>query len=350
MSQEPALPKSNRSAFHCGWLLPVEIALIFFALVCALLYQHFGLMLRDPVALYLPRMVSAVEWYGTGLVLVLLVRRLIDLRRARGAFRDTLTEFIDQQLNRSRLLEDLRLLNAISICFVIFLNLKHLIPFVNSGVFDSLLVLQERKLFGGRLGVEVVQDLLGPQVAFVLSESYLFFYPYMALLTLAVFFAVPYSVDYNRVDRDGSGRRLFVLRFVLVWLIGVISVYLFPTWGPCFFLPETVSELPQTAMTDIQRRLWSYKILLGSQPFDRAGIYIISGLPSLHFAIVLLGSLELKRLKSPLHYLSWVFLLLTGITTIYFGWHYVVDNVAAVLLVLLVNGLTSRFFVCPRPS
>ena len=60
----------------------------------------------------------------------------------------------------------------------------------------------------------------------------------------------------------------------------------------------------------------------------------IAAFPSLHVAIAMTACLMAHLLGLPrfVRVAAWVFLGLTEISTIYFGWHYVVDDLAGLLL------------------
>jgi membrane-associated phospholipid phosphatase len=69
---------------------------------------------------------------------------------------------------------------------------------------------------------------------------------------------------------------------------------------------------------------------------------MISGFPSLHIAVVLTGSVYLSHIHWAVAFLSWIFVLLTINSTLYLGWHYLLDDVGAVALVYISYVLTSR--------
>ncbi len=60
---------------------------------------------------------------------------------------------------------------------------------------------------------------------------------------------------------------------------------------------------------------------------------MISGFPSLHMAVTVLGSVYLGKLHWSLAAASWIFVLLITNSTIYLGWHYVLDDIGSLALV-----------------
>ena len=85
----------------------------------------------------------------------------------------------------------------------------------------------------------------------------------------------------------------------------------------------------------MQEELWRNRLHVLRNPYDNSGAFLISGLPSLHIAVVLLGTYYLNKLSKLIGLVSFMFLILTFISTIYFGWHYVVDDIGAGFLVAL---------------
>ncbi len=294
------------------------------------LFQFFELPLRSPFEFYLSRMGYAIGWYAFALTLALLFSRLRDIKRSSDPEPRTLWQsllgFRDQYLTLETLLTDLRFLNVICLTFVIFIQLKHLTPILThweSGVWDGALATSERQIFGGQFAGQALINILGTTqtTANVLSALYLGFFPYMAIL-LAI--ALMYR---NRSEKEN-----FFLGFSLVWLLGVLLIYALPSWGPRFYSPDTFASLPVTDVSELQERLWQNKLFVQSHPRSEKGIYLISGFPSLHLAVEIYGALFLRRISSWLAGVSWIFIGCTVITTLYFGWHYLIDDIAAAIL------------------
>ena len=105
-----------------------------------------------------------------------------------------------------------------------------------------------------------------------------------------------------------------------------------PTWGPCFYRPELFSGLPLTEVRKLMDDLWRDKLFVERQPFSEQGIFLISGFPSLHIAVVVFGSLSLGKVSFTLAARSWGFTAITAVATLYFGWHYVLDDIGGFLL------------------
>ncbi len=300
---------------HYKLLYPIELVVILGVVIVCALYGTFDISLISPILLYQERITSGILLYCLSLFIALFVTRLGDIKnkQSRG---DSLTSFYRKFLNTNSLLYDLRIVHAISLMFVVFIQLKHLIPSVNSAVYDNLLLENERSIFGGKLATEIFIDFFGPSAAQLFSQSYMIWYPYMAVMMFVII-----------LTRNKVFVQEFSLAFVLLWFLGIAVIYAFPTWGPCFSAPEILGLLPETRMTEIQASLWTEK--------NNGGVFLISGLPSLHLAVTILGSIYLGKVSKILGIVSWIFTLLTIITTIYFGWHFVLDDIASIFLVWL---------------
>jgi membrane-associated phospholipid phosphatase len=220
-----------------------------------------------------------------------------------------------------------------ALTFLLFINLKHLIPLVNPSLYDQVLLKADRLMFSGQISGEWVQNILGLRYAGFLSTAYILFYSY-TLFSALVFI----------LQRNESLRQEFFTSFVLLWFLGILIVYCFPTIGPCFYMAERFAEIPACRVTEVQTMLWDHKLMLDQFPKSEKGIYAISGFPSLHLAVPILGAVYLKRFSRFLAWLSWLFVALTVVTTLYFGWHYLLDDVGSFLLVLLVMRVTQSIF------
>jgi membrane-associated phospholipid phosphatase len=309
---------------------PCELAVIGFGVLTLVLYWYFNLPLRDPWRLYREKVGGGLVWYGTGLPLCLLLRRLGEIRAASGTHRAvgwllTWERYRRDFLSSTSLIRDLRLVHALALCFVFFINLKNLIPLLNTALYDEQFIRWERYLCFGKLCAERAIDVLGVAATQVMSSCYVFFFPYMGLLLMTMV-----------LQRNSKLAAEFCLSFVLVWFIGVIIVYLVPTLGPCYAAPDLLPPLPESETTDLRQMLWQFKVLVEQQPDNKHLAYLIAGFPSLHLAVPVLGSLYLRRIHWVLSSLSWLFCLLTVVTTLYFGWHYLLDDVGAFLLALFV--------------
>lgn len=318
-------------------LYPVEEVTLAALGLMGALYLYFDVPLRMPGQMYLLKVISGTLMYAVGLLLVapllLRLRHIAEMRRTAAplGWRHTTAEFRARFLETHLLWRDFRHVHAIGALMLAFVHLKHLIPRMNSAVHDAAVAGFERLLAGGVSPSERLLSLLGPEQAPLWSEVYTLFYPYMGFI----------SVVFILQRRLRLGEQ-FCAAFALLWLLGVLAEYAYPTWGPCFSSPDLFAGLPRTEMTDIQQMLWKNKLFVDQNPHSTVGLFLISGVPSLHMAVLFLGSWYLQRIAPPVALLSWLFTAATFVSTIYFGWHFVLDAVAAVPLTALALVLARR--------
>ena len=319
-------------------LEPVErilLLMIFLAVALSALYQ---VAPRSRWDFYIMQTLGAADNYVIGLCLVagLMFLSAIFSKRFAGSIKQriqtALERFVELFLAPREILRDVRMLAAALVLLAVFGQLKHLIPLVNQKLYDPALLASERFVFGGHLSGEWVQGwlsgLLGSAAAPFMSLSYTGYYFY--LTTIILIFVL---------QRNRALAQEFLVAFSLLWLFGALVAYVAPTLGPCFVVPELYSHLPETSVSILQQNMWYQKQALDLDPHNAQALYLIAALPSLHIGVLLLGSIYLRRVSIILAAGSWVMVLLTGLATLYFGWHYLVDHLAALGLVVLVMTL-----------
>ena len=209
--------------------------------------------------------------------------------------------------------------------YVAYRNLKGALPFARDGLHDRALLKLDRAMAFGNDPATVLHDVLGTGVAaYVLSAVYLLFLAFVPLSLGA-------SLVWARNVRTGA---FYVTALCLNWLLGTLSYYLLPSLGPVFVRPMLFADLPETGVSALQRSLLESRLEVLADPAGAASIQGIAGFASLHVSIVLTGALvvHLLGLHRVLRWSMWVFFVLTVISTIYFGWHYLVDDVAGVVI------------------
>lgn len=216
-----------------------------------------------------------------------------------------------QRISLGQLLQDFRFLSAMIVMFAEFAILKNLIPHLAASSWDAWLVESDRFLCGGKMCSEVLLSWLGPGALESVSGHYLFFFRYLSLVATFFVVAVPRKVTQE-----------CLCALIAAYLFGILWVYGMPSTGPVFVHSELYAFMADGQIAGLQRGL------LESQ----GQVYLISGLPSLHVAVVVIGSLFLWRVSRLLAGASWAFTMLTINSTVYLGWHYVLDDVAAVML------------------
>ena len=214
------------------------------------------------------------------------------------------------------------------ITYVSYRNIKSFLPFVRPDTyFDRELHLVDRALFAGYEPAVLLHNLIGTDVtAHFLSSIYLWFLP-LVPLALTAWLIWPNNISYGY---------WFATSQCIAWTLGTASYYMLPTLGPGFEYPFLFVDLPDTGSGQLMEGL-----IYGRQTVMYAGqlgdVQSVAGFASLHTAITLLVALMAQyTLKwRPVHWLLWINFVVTVIATIYFGWHYVADDIAGVVIALL---------------
>jgi hypothetical protein len=215
---------------------------------------------------------------------------------------------------------------AFYIIYVSYRNLKSALPAMIHAQYDHELHLIDRALFFGHEPGAVLQDVFGTHVlAFLFSYVYLWFLP---LVPIAVTAWIVWS-------RNLGYGYWFVTSQGLAWTLGTISYYMLPTIGPGLQYPFVYTPLTHTPTTDLMDSLVNarHTALWDTQ----AGTaQTVAGFASLHTAITLLVALMVQYTLTNkwIKIAFWVNFVITVCATLYFGWHYVSDDLAGVLIAL----------------
>jgi membrane-associated phospholipid phosphatase len=309
-------------------LFAIEVLAVSSMFCVLLLYVWFGLTERlthpdrNILTYYVELLRSIAFLYPLTLLFAFLS---VVVLNGRNKEQDVIQLFATSYVDRGRLtIEHLRLLHASALCLLMFAHLKHLIPQINTAIFDAQLLAFDQLVLGeallpGLFSSENIVHLTEP-----MEMIYQGFYPYLSIV-LCFFVVLP-----NR-----PLAREFCAFYGLLWLLGVGVVYTYPSLGPCFFVPEVFQNLPANSIQAMQQALWEAHTVLKEDPLNPHLVFAISGLPSLHLALALGGSYYLSKVHWGLGAVSWLFAFLTFISTLFFGWHYILDDVASVLLVVV---------------
>jgi membrane-associated phospholipid phosphatase len=91
-------------------------------------------------------------------------------------------------------------------------------------------------------------------------------------------------------------------------------------------------------VTDLQDSLWNGRqdVRFPLNPFSDS-IQSVAGFASLHTALTLVIALVAHYTvrHAVIRWAAWAFFVLTVISTLYFGWHYIADDIAGVVIALL---------------
>jgi hypothetical protein len=211
------------------------------------------------------------------------------------------------------------------VCYVSYRNIKSYLPLVREDVlFDHEMLQLDHFLMFGHNPAEVLHNVLGTGFAAqVLATAYVSYLPLIPL-TLGAFLVW---------GKDLSLGAWYATALGLNWVLGTISYYMIPTLGPAFAQSQMFQDLPDTGVTALQRSLFRAGVGFKEDPTG-GNIFGIAGFASLHVSVVVTACLFFRRTgqKAIIQISGWVFLALTVTATIYFGWHYIADDIAGAFI------------------
>nr|WP_179665802.1 phosphatase PAP2 family protein [Nocardioides panaciterrulae] len=223
------------------------------------------------------------------------------------------------------------------ITYVSYRNLKSFLPFIMGETkYDRELHLIDHALLFGHDPALLLHGFFGTGVAaHFFSWIYLWFLP---LVPLALTGWLVWS-------RKLSYGYWFATSQCMAWSLGTLSYYALPTLGPGFRYPWLYETLPNTPASSLMDGLYNGRdnvLHYGVQ----GAVQSVAGFASLHCAITLLMALMVQytlRTKV-LRWVFWVNFVLTIFATLYFGWHYISDNIAGIMIALIsfyIGGIAS---------
>ncbi|WP_312856070.1 phosphatase PAP2 family protein [Nocardioides stalactiti] len=222
--------------------------------------------------------------------------------------------------------------------YVCYRNLKSNLPFVRPDParaegevkalsYDRELHVMDRVLFFGSDPSDVLHAVFGTTIsAHVLSQIYLTYLPLVILLV----------VVWLVWSRNVSFGYWFVTAQVVAWTLGTISYYLLPTLGPGIQYWPEYTDLTHTPTTDLMKSITEGRHGVLFDPIVAGALNSVAGFASLHVTITVLWALMVQYTiqSRTLKWVFWVNAGLTVIATLYFGWHYVADDIAGIAIAI----------------
>jgi hypothetical protein len=221
------------------------------------------------------------------------------------------------------------------ITYVSYRNLKSQLPFIlgHNYKFDRPLFSLDKAIFLGHEPAIVLHDLLGNSIsAEFLSSVYLWFLP-LVPLALAVWLVWSRNLGFGY---------WFACSQCIAWTLGTISYFALPTLGPGIQYPWLYETVEDTSAGHLMNslansRVWAINTSSPSLQNLTSTLSGVAGFASLHVAITLLVALMIQY-TTTLRWLKivfWVNTCCTSVATLYFGWHYVADDIAGVAIALV---------------
>ena len=215
-------------------------------------------------------------------------------------------------------------------------NLKGMVPFANLDLYDTQLDRLDQAMFGGQRPTVLLHELLGTDIA---AQVLSFFY---ILWIVALPASLAVALVWARRDRVSSW---WVTAVSLDWIMGVILNFALPTLGPIYDRPADFAELTRTGTTALQESMWTERLQVLADPANAHTVQNIAAFASLHVAIATTACIVAHRagLHRALVQALRAFLAITMVATVYFGWHYVSDVIAGVLVGIVAAWVAERF-------
>jgi hypothetical protein len=307
-------------------------AIAVLALVTTLLFgAQYDIGLRDPDGVIGGRLVFVLALVGVFWALDVIPRGVRRARADGGRAVEHIRAVAAERWSWRRAGIVLGLIVAFYVTYLCYRNVKSYVPLARPELVDQSLLEFEHGLLGEHPAT-LLHSLLGTGiVAHLLSFVYLLFLTF-----------VPLSVALCLVWRtDMSAGLWWLATMSLNWVLGAASYFVLPSLGPAFASPELFAQLPETGVSALQNVLHEHRIEFVSAPASSGGLSSLAAFASLHISIVLSGAIIAHLLRAPrvMRIGLWVYLGLTAIATIYFGWHYIVDDIAGVVIALLSVGI-----------
>lgn len=211
------------------------------------------------------------------------------------------------------------------ICYVSYRNIKSYLPLVRKDVlFDHDMLQLDHFLMFGHNPAPILHQILGTGItAEVLATSYL---GYLPLIPITLGLVLTWS-------KNMSLGAWYATALSLNWILGAASYYILPTLGPAFFQPSMFADLPDSGVSALQTSLFKNGVSFKTDPTG-GDIYGIAGFASLHVSVVVTACLFFSRTgqRRAVQVAGWCFLVTTVCATIYFGWHYIADDIAGAFI------------------
>lgn len=280
---------------------------------------YLGRPLKDPDGFLGPAYVRmpllALLFFGTGVVL--------DAVRTSGwkQLAHGMREAVRNEWNLRRVGCITAGMMSFYICYLSYRNLKSDLPIYREGVLYDRQLVQFDLWFGGGIDPAIIlHELFGTGImANVFSVIYLAYLPLIPISLGAILV----------LNRNLAIGAWYATILCLNWVLGTVSYYLLPALGPVFTRPEFYGALPETGVSELQQNLISTRFDFLADPTGGT-IQGVAAFASLHVSVTFAAALFMMRTNQSLliRTATWAFFGATVLATLYFGWHYIVDDIA----------------------
>jgi hypothetical protein len=309
----------------------VAVALLT-GLVAVITSQALGERLRDPEGFLGPAWVRLPAMLLGAFLIDVVPRSLWRARRSLRSFGTVRSEaraIVREHWTRERITLVVIGLTCFYVTYVSYRNLKNYLPTFFTEMQDPLLHQLDLWLFFGHEPATVLHAIFGESWA-----AQFFAFIYLIYLPLTPITLIAWLVW----SRNISYGYWFVTANCLNWSLGTISYYMIPTMGPTFWYPWLYRDLDVTGVTELQDSLWNSRqdVRFAFNPFSDS-IQSVAGFASLHTSLTLIIALVAHYTvrSALLRWSAWTFFVLTVISTLYFGWHYIADDLGGIVIAVL---------------
>jgi hypothetical protein len=276
-------------------------------LVAALIVtSEAGVPLRDPAGVSLRRFVIAAA------LVALLVGGDIAFRAGRARWTTARAVAVGSALV------------SFYVTYLAYRNLKSVVPLLREETFDRRLADLDRSLFAGHDPADLLHSLLGSGVsAYLLSGAYELFFVF-----------VPVVIAFALVVLPDLRAGLFLTTALAInWTLAAASYFLLPSLGPIYVTAADFAHLPVTGVSGLQDALLDARVEFLRDPSAGGAAQSIGAFASLHVSIFFTAALatHLLGLGRFVKIGAWVLFALTVVATVYFGWHYFLDDLGGVI-------------------
>lgn len=306
------------------YLIAVLLALAFGALA-VIVAAAAGLPVRDPDVAAGPAYVRLAGLVAFLFCADVIPRVVARVRRDRARPIGAVRSVVGERWTLRRAWVVLAGLLSFYVTYLAYRNLKSFLPFVRDPLYDGSLAEMDRALGLGLDPATILHGVLGTGIAaHLLSFVYVSF---LVLMPLSLVAALVWTRDLRRGF-------WWVTVLAFNWVLGTASYYLLPALGPVFADPVTFAALPPTGVSGLQATLWEDRLAILADPFATQAVHGVAAFGSLHVSIAFAAAAfaSLTDLPRWVCRTVWAFFALTTVSTIYFGWHYVADDLAGVAI------------------
>jgi membrane-associated phospholipid phosphatase len=329
---QSATPEDTEAGLGLGFVWRLWALVAIFSAIVLARSATFGVPVRDPDGqMFTIRLAKAL-----GFLLVLAIGEAVFRAGRRGWSPRVVLGKLRERWTAARITLVLSGLVGYHVVYLGYRNLKSWNAF--NPLRDDDLLEFDRALFLGHSPAELLHTLLGEEYAAdVLAFVYRSF-TYVIVLSLIAALALTPSVRRAYV---------FLSAATWAWILGTLSYYLLPSLGPYAAAPQEFAGLRPTPITETQAEYLFERAHFLANPAAPDAFVSLGAFASLHVGFSTLVFLMaryygLKRISRALG----IYLTLVIISTIYFGWHYVSDDIAGMLLAATAL-LLGRWTVAP---